>query len=46
MISAMLCFVVPHGVSLFFFTTRDQQRQSNPLALAWLDGGGREVRLI
>jgi hypothetical protein len=38
--------IQPPGVSLFFFTARDQQRQSNPLALAWLDGGGREVRLI
>jgi hypothetical protein len=36
----------PPGVSLFFFTTRDQVRQSNPLAVAWRDGGGREVRLM
>ena len=34
------------GVSLFLFTTRDQLRQTNPLAFAWCDGGGREVRLM
>lgn len=34
------------GVSLFFFTTREQLRQSNPLLLAWHDGRGREAKLM
>jgi hypothetical protein len=33
------------GASLFFFAIRDQLRASDPLAHAWRDGNGREVRL-
>ncbi len=34
------------GPSLFFFALRDELRSSDPLAHAWHDGSGREVRLI
>jgi hypothetical protein len=39
---------VPHapGASLFFFATRAELAGTNPLAHAWQDGDGREVRLI
>jgi Replication-relaxation len=34
------------GPGLFFFALRDELRSSDPLAHVWLDGNGREVRLI
>jgi hypothetical protein len=39
---------VPHspGAPLFFFTTRDDLRATDPLAHEWRDGNGRTVRLI
>ena len=33
------------GAPLFFFTTRDELRASDPLAHEWRDGNGRLVRL-
>ena len=33
------------GAPLFFFTTRDELRASDPLAHEWRDGNGRSVRL-
>jgi hypothetical protein len=48
MIEALRRLRVPHspGASLFFFTTRDGLRGSDPLAHEWQDGNGREVRLM
>ena len=49
MIEALRALQVPNGrpgVSLFFFTTRDQLRKSEPLTLTWRDGGGRGARLM
>jgi DNA-binding Lrp family transcriptional regulator len=39
---------VPHspGAQLFFFTSREEVRASDPLALVWRDGNDRELRLI
>ena len=39
---------IPHspGASLFFFATRDELRAGDPLAHAWQDGAGRDVRLM
>jgi hypothetical protein len=39
---------IPHSVGspLFFFTTRDELRASDPLTHEWHDGNGRAVRLI
>lgn len=34
------------GASLFYFLTRDQLRDFDPLAQDWKDGAGRNVRLI
>ena len=34
------------GAPLFFFTTRDELRTSDPLMHEWRDGNGRAVRLI
>jgi len=34
------------GAPLFHFATRDELREGDPLALAWRDGNGREVRLM
>ncbi len=34
------------GAALFFFATRTQLQTGSPLAHAWLEGTGREVRLI
>jgi Replication-relaxation len=34
------------GPGLFFFALRDELRTTDPLAHAWHDGNGREVRLI
>jgi hypothetical protein len=33
------------GAPLFFFTTRDELRASDPLTHEWRDGNGRAVRL-
>ena len=39
---------VPHslGAPLFFFTTRDELRATDPLTHEWRDGNGRAVRLM
>lgn len=39
---------VPHspGMSLFFFTTREELRTPDALMHAWRDGSGRDVRLV
>jgi hypothetical protein len=34
------------GPSLFFFATRNELRESGPLALGWNDGSGRKARLV
>jgi hypothetical protein len=34
------------GASLFFFAIREELRASNPLAHAWCEGNGRQVRLV
>ena len=34
------------GPSLFFFATRNELRESGPLALGWSDGSEREARLV
>ena len=34
------------GAPLFFFTTRDELRATDPLAHEWQDGNGRNVGLI
>ncbi len=48
MMEALRRLHVPHspGAPLFFFTTRDELRASDPLAHEWLDGNLRRVRLI
>jgi hypothetical protein len=39
---------IPHslGASLFFFADRAELADSGPLSHLWIDGNGREVRLI
>jgi hypothetical protein len=46
MIEALRKLRVPHspGAPLFFFTTRDELRATNPLMHEWSDGNGRDVR--
>jgi hypothetical protein len=34
------------GAPLFFFTTRDELRKTDPLAHTWQDGNGGAVQLI
>ena len=48
MMEALRRLHVPHspGAPLFFFTTRDELRASDPLAAEWRDGNSREVRLL
>jgi hypothetical protein len=48
MMEALRQLHVPNstGAPLFFFTTRDELRASDPLAHEWRDGNGRPVRLI
>ena len=48
MMEALRKLRIPHspGAPLFFFTTRDDLRTSDPLAHEWCDGNGRAVRLI
>jgi len=48
MMEALRKLRVPHspGAPLFFFTTRDELRESDPLAHEWRDGNGRVVQLI
>ena len=48
MMEALRTLRIPHspGASLFFFTTRDELRTTDPLAHTWQDGNGRTVRLI
>ena len=48
MMEALRGLHVPHspGAPLFFFTTRDELRTSDPLAHPWQDGNGRNVGLI
>ena len=38
----------PHspGASLFFFATRDELRETNPLSHVWRNGEGHDARLI
>jgi hypothetical protein len=47
MMDALRKLRIPHspGAPLFFFTTRDELRASDPLAHEWQDGCGRAVRL-
>ena len=47
MLEALRKLRVPHspGAPLFFFTTRDELRATNPLAHEWRDGNDRGVRL-
>ena len=47
MMEALRKFRIPHspGAPLFFFTTRDELRTTDPLAHTWQDGNGRAVRL-
>ena len=47
MMEALRKLRIPHspGAPLFFFTTRDELRASNPFAHEWRDGNGRAVRL-
>ena len=47
MMNALRKLRIPHspGAPLFFFTTRDELRASDPLAHEWRDGNGRAVRL-
>ena len=47
MMDALRKLRVPHspGAPLFFFTTRDELRASDPLTHEWRDGNGRGVRL-
>ena len=47
MMEALRKLRVPHspGAPLFFFTTRDELRASDPLMHEWCDGNGRAVRL-
>ncbi|MGB8526585.1 MAG: hypothetical protein WCD75_07040 [Rhodoplanes sp.] len=39
---------IPHSpdAPLFFFTTRDELRASDPLTHEWSDGNGRHMQLI
>jgi DNA-binding Lrp family transcriptional regulator len=48
MMEALCKLRIPHspGASLFFFATRDELRESDPLAHFWRDGTGRDARLI
>jgi DNA-binding Lrp family transcriptional regulator len=48
MMEALNQLHIPHSVGspLFFFTTRDELRASNPLTHEWRDGNSRAVRLI
>jgi hypothetical protein len=48
MMQALRSLRIPHspGTSLFFFATRDELRGRDPLAHVWIDGNGRETRLI
>ena len=48
MMDALRKLRIPHspGAPLFFFTTRDALRASDPLAHPWQDGNGRNVGLI
>jgi hypothetical protein len=48
MMEALRSLRVPHsaGASLFFFSSRDGLRRTDPLAHAWHDGNARDVRLI
>ena len=47
MMEALRRLHVPNspGAPLFFFTTRDELRASDPLTPEWGDGNGRAVRL-
>ncbi len=47
MMEALRALHIPHspGAPLFFFTTRDELRGSDPLTHEWQDGNGRAVRL-
>ena len=48
MMEALRRLRIPHspGAPLFFFTTRDELRASDPLAHDWRDGNGRAVRTL
>src|SRR6202049_4540057 len=48
MMAALRRLHVPHspGALLFFFAIRDGLRGADPLAHAWQDGNGRDVRLM
>lgn len=48
MMDALRPLRIPHspGALLFLFTTREQLRASDPLALAWQDGNGRAASLV
>ena len=48
MMEALSQLHIPHSVGspLFFFTTRDELRASDPLTHEWHDGNGRAARLI
>jgi hypothetical protein len=48
MIDALSRIHVAHspGASLFLFATREELDATNPLALSWHDGAGREVQLM
>ena len=48
MMEALRKLHIPHspGAPLFFFTTREELRASDPLAHDWRDGNDRAVRLI
>ena len=48
MMEALRALRIPHspGAALFFFTTCDDLRKTDPLAHPWQDGNGRDVRLM
>jgi DNA-binding Lrp family transcriptional regulator len=48
MMEALQRLHVPHspGAQLFFFASRDEVRENDPLTLVWRDGNDRELRLI
>ena len=48
MMEALRKLHIPHspGAPLFFFTTRDELRTTDPLMHEWRDGNGRVVQLI
>ena len=47
MLEALRTLRIPHspGAPLFFFTTRDELRATDPLTHDWRDGNGHAVRL-